>query len=65
MAIRERSIVYVTDNNNHRVLKLAAGATTQTELSFTGHEIPVAVAVDSSGNVHVTDTRQVLKLTPS
>ena len=38
------------------MLKLAAGATTQTELPFTGLNNPEGVAVDGTGNVYVTDS---------
>jgi serine/threonine protein kinase, bacterial len=48
------------------VLKLAAGSDTQTVLPFTGLSRPGGVAVDSSGNLYVTDTYpgnyRVLKL---
>ena len=56
--------VYVTDEDNNRVLKLPAGSNTQAELPFTGLKSPVGVAVDTAGNVYVTDARQyrVLKL---
>ncbi len=55
----------VTDDNN-RVLRLAAGATTQTELPFTGLNRPMGVAVDTAGNVYVADSdnNRVLKLPP-
>ncbi len=56
--------VYVTDKGNSRVLKLPAGATSQTELPFTGLRSPDAVAVDGAGNVYVADSgnNRVLKL---
>ena len=56
--------VYVADSGNRRVLKLAAGSTTQTVLPFTGLNQPQGVAVDSAGNVYVADTQtnRVLKL---
>jgi serine/threonine-protein kinase len=46
------------------VVKLAAGATTQTLLPFTGLNIPWGVAVDGAGNVYVTDhdNNRVVKL---
>ena len=37
------------------MLKLPAGASTQTELPFTGLNDPWGVAVDSAGTVYVTD----------
>ena len=40
------------------MLKLAAGSATQTVLPFTGLNSPSGVAVDSAGNVYVTDTQQ-------
>jgi serine/threonine-protein kinase len=50
------------DTGTNRVLKLAAGATTQIELPFTGLKSPHGVAVDSAGNLYVTDDNRVLKL---
>jgi serine/threonine-protein kinase len=56
--------LYVTDMGNNRVLKLAAGLSTQTVLPFTGLLSPVAVAVDGAGNLYVSDdgNDQVVKL---
>jgi len=59
--------IYVVDNGNKRVLKLAAGSSTPTELPFTGLSGAEGVAVDSSGTVYVTDqgdygNNRVLKL---
>jgi DNA-binding beta-propeller fold protein YncE len=48
--------VYVADGANNRVLKLAAGSTTQTELPFTGLSFPEGVAVDATGAVYVADS---------
>lgn len=47
-------------------MKLAAGASTQTVLPFTGLNHPYGVAVDTAGSVYVTDrnTNRVLKLPP-
>jgi serine/threonine protein kinase, bacterial len=45
--------VYATAGGS--VLKLAAGATTQTVLPFAGLSEPSGVAVDNAGNVYVTD----------
>ena len=49
---------------NNRVLKLAAGSTTQTVLPFTGLNGPYGVAVDTAGNLYDADTgnNRVLKL---
>jgi serine/threonine protein kinase, bacterial len=46
------------------VLKLAAASATQAELPFTGLHGPNGVAVDSAGNVYITDVNnnRVLKL---
>jgi len=56
--------VYITDRHDHQVLKVSAGSTTPTILPFTGVGRPSGVAIDSSGNVYVTDdeTRKVLEL---
>ena len=47
--------IYVVDQDNSRVVKLAAGSSTQTVLPFTGLNGPEGVAVDSAGTVYVTD----------
>jgi sugar lactone lactonase YvrE len=64
VAVDNSGAVYVTDPLNHRVLKLEAGASTQTVLPFTDLQRPRGVAVDSRGAVYVADTdrNQVLKL---
>jgi DNA-binding beta-propeller fold protein YncE len=59
--------VYVTDGydqSNSRVLELAAGSDTPTVLPFTGLNHPSGVAVDTAGNLYVTDgyNNRVLKL---
>jgi DNA-binding beta-propeller fold protein YncE/uncharacterized RDD family membrane protein YckC len=63
--------VYLADFRNERVLKLAAGANTQTELPFTGLTgYSTVTAVDAVGNVYVGDyyeqpnASRVLKLPP-
>jgi serine/threonine protein kinase, bacterial len=58
--------VYVTDVDHDRVLKLPAGATSQTVLPFTCLSSPYGVAMDSAGAVYVTDfnNNRVLKLPP-
>ena len=65
VAVDSAGNLYVTDVvNRGRVLKLAAGASTQTELPFTGLSYPEGVAVDGAGNLYVTDygNNRVLKL---
>ena len=47
--------LYVVDNGNNRVLKLAAGSSTPVVLPFTGLMSPSGVAVDSAGNLYVAD----------
>ena len=51
--------VYVADTGNNRVLKLAAGSSTQTVLPFTGLNGPYGVAVDTAGTVYVADTTTI------
>ncbi len=63
MAVDSAGTLYVTDSNNNRVLKLAAGATTQQVLPFTDLNCPCWVAVDTTGTLYVTDdNNRVLKL---
>ena len=56
--------VYVVDDDNKRVVKLAAGSNTQTVLPFTGLAGIEGMAVDTAGNVYLTDldNRHVVKL---
>ncbi len=65
VAVDTAGTVYVTDSYWQRVVKLAAGSTTQVELPFTGLGQPYGVAVDTAGTVYVTDDRnRVVKLPP-
>jgi serine/threonine protein kinase, bacterial len=58
--------VYVADDMNNRVLKLAAGSNVAVELPFPGLNSPEGVAGDGAGNLYVADTNnnRVLKLAP-
>jgi hypothetical protein len=64
VAVDSAGNVYVTDDDNNRVLKLPAGSNTPIKLPFTGLNRPQGVAVDSAGNVYVTDAgnNRALKL---
>jgi serine/threonine protein kinase, bacterial len=64
VAVDAAGSVYVADTDHNRVLKLAAGSSTQTVLPFTGLRSPLGVAVDAAGNVYVTDrgNNRVVKL---
>jgi DNA-binding beta-propeller fold protein YncE len=72
VAVDAAGNVYVADSANNRVLKLAAGSSTQTVLPFTGLNLSTGVinysmagvAVDATGNVYVADSanNQVVKL---
>jgi serine/threonine protein kinase, bacterial len=57
VAVDTAGTVYVTDNRNNRVMKLAAGSSTPTALPFTGLNGPTGVAVDTAGTVYVTDSQ--------
>ncbi len=64
VAVSATGDVFVADNNNNRVVKLAVGTNNQTVLPFTDLNHPTGVAVNASGDVFVTDTKndRVLKL---
>ena len=67
VAVDTAGSVYVCDGQPTtpgRVLKLAAGATTQTELPFTDLKEPTGAAVDTAGSIYVADTynNRILKL---
>ncbi|MFZ0902462.1 MAG: protein kinase [Mycobacterium sp.] len=64
LAVDTAGNLYVTDNGNNRVLKLAAGSATPIALPFTGLNDPRGVAVDGAGNLYVSDTQnnRVLEL---
>jgi sugar lactone lactonase YvrE len=64
MAAGATGDVYVTDYENDRVLKLAAGSNQQVVLPFTGLNKPRGVAVNTGGDVYVADgaNNRVLKL---
>ena len=63
VAVDTAGSVYVVDYRNKRVVKLAAGSTTQDVLPFTGLQEPRGV-VDPAGSVYVTDSvnNRVVKL---
>ncbi len=63
VAVDSTGTVYVTDTYNNRVVKLAAGSSSQDVLPFAGLKNPWGVAVDSIGNLYVSDGKnRVLKL---
>jgi streptogramin lyase len=65
VAVDTAGTVYITDPYWQRVVKLAAGSTTQDVLAFTGLGQPHGVAVDTAGTVYVTDdSNHVVKLPP-
>ncbi len=53
VAVDAAGDLYVVDAGNIRVLKLAAGSSSQDVLPFTGLTAPYGVAVDTVGNVYV------------
>jgi DNA-binding beta-propeller fold protein YncE/uncharacterized RDD family membrane protein YckC len=64
VAVDSAGNIYVSDVSNNRVLKLAAGSSTQNVLPFTGLNGLAGVTVDSAGNVYVAEPEgnRVLKL---
>jgi serine/threonine-protein kinase len=62
VAVDDAGSVYVTDDDNKRVVKLAAGSSTQTVLPFTDLTHPSGVAVDTAGNLFVIDYGHLLEL---
>ncbi|WP_205877853.1 serine/threonine-protein kinase [Mycobacterium camsae] len=61
--------IFVVDSGNKKVFKLAANSNAPTEVPIRGLTKPKSVAVDSAGNLYVTDwstpgTGQVWKLPP-
>jgi len=65
VAVDAKGDVYVTDTGNNRVLKLAAGSTTQTVVPIAGLDGPLDIAVDDAGDLMVTEPAQhrVLEVT--
>jgi serine/threonine protein kinase, bacterial len=47
--------VFVTEHDNNKVVKLAAGSNAPTVLPLTGLNTPLGVVVDAAGNVLVAD----------
>ena len=69
VAVDSAGTVYVADDHNSRVVKLAAGSSNQTVLPSTGRYVyPHDVAVDTTGTVYVRAHSgkhvQLLKLVP-
>jgi serine/threonine protein kinase, bacterial len=62
VAVDTAGNLYVADVGNHRVMRLAVGASAPSELPFTGLNNPQEVTVDTAGTVYVTDGHLVLKL---
>jgi len=65
VAVDNNGTVYVADHDHNRVMRLAAGSDTPTQmLQFTGLNWPSGVAVDTAGSVYVADSsnNRVLKL---
>ena len=66
VAVAADGTVYATDPRTNRVLSLAPGSTSQSELPFTGLNHPRGVAVGTDGTVCVADfsANSVLSLAP-
>ncbi|ORV63728.1 hypothetical protein AWC07_15755 [Mycobacterium gastri] len=64
VAVDQTGAVYVSDSPKNQILKLPAGAGSQTVLPLSGLNHPEGVAVDAAGNLYVTDSNnnRVLKL---
>ena len=65
VAVDAKGDVYVTDSGNNRVLKLAAGSTSQTVVPLAGLDRPEDIAVDDAGDLEITEPTEhrVLELT--
>jgi serine/threonine-protein kinase len=63
VAVDTAGNLYVTDTDSSRVVKLAAGSSTQAVLPFT-IKWPNGVTVDTAGNLYVADwgNSRVVKL---
>jgi sugar lactone lactonase YvrE len=55
LAVDGAGNLYVADSGNNRVLKLAPGSSAQTVLPFAGLGGPSGVALDTAGDVYVSD----------
>jgi len=66
IAVDNAGDLFVTEEDNNRVVKRAAGSSTPAALPITGLNTPLSVAVDKNGNVYVADrgNDRVLKLAP-
>jgi serine/threonine-protein kinase len=64
VAVDTAGNLYVADDGNNVVVKLAAGSSAQNTMPFVGLRGPSGVAVDSAGNLYVADyqNNRVVKL---
>jgi serine/threonine protein kinase, bacterial len=65
VAVDPAGTIYVADHGTQRVVKLAAGSSSQEMLPFTGLIAPTGAAVDSAGNVYVTDDPNRVLMLPA
>ncbi len=62
LAVDASGAVYVADTGNARIVRVAAGGSSQTDLLVTGITHPEGVTVDAAGNVLVTDSDNVIRI---